>query len=160
MRCRLHSFGIIIKATDSWVWRQPKSQFLAVITKSLSRNAWVSHAVVSNSASLLRLRTAPERESLDRRLSAFNNDNERLNPAFDRTSPKSPADSFSRDVGSRAEPRLVARLDLVAQRRPLAVSDCRNPGRRCSTAYRHRTDTDLKKSSESRGACNGPRLHA
>ena len=47
----------------------------------------------------------------------------RLNLAVDRTRPEPLGDSFGCDVGCFAKPRFVARLDLVAQRRPLAEAD-------------------------------------
>jgi hypothetical protein len=55
--------------------------------------------------------------------SRFDSDDVRLNLAAHRARPEAPGDGLGGDVGRFAEPRFVARLDLVAQRRPLAVGD-------------------------------------
>src|SRR5207237_1054515 len=74
------------------------------------------------------------------RLSAFDSDDVRLNLAVDRTRSEPLGDSFGCDVGCFAEPRFVARLDLVSQWCPLAVCDRRNLRRCRLTTCRNRIE--------------------
>lgn len=59
--------------------------------------------------------------------SGLDGDHVRLDLAVDRAASEPLRDRFRRSVGRFAEPRGIARLDLVPQRRPFAVADCRDP---------------------------------
>src|SRR4029453_632637 len=71
------------------------------------------------------------------RPSAFDSDDVRLNLAVSRAGAELPGKRVFCDVGRLCEPRLVARLDLVAQRRALAIGDGRNSRRSRPAARGH-----------------------
>src|SRR5688572_7571010 len=80
-------------------------------------------------------------------VSAFDGDNMCLDLAVHRAAPEALGDGLGRDVGCFAKPRGVARLDLVSQRRALAICDRRNTRRARAAACRDRIDARLASES-------------